>query len=128
MIRRQESWLLVLVADRTEVAADDLKVCALTNVVLRHLEHPQMKVRDWAEGAACDEDYGLLVWVAERTGKAVGGERVALRVTELSLGRVGCHGGDYLVRSLASGGPRTGKGGEEYGGGWKRANYYQSVG
>ena len=40
MIRREESWLLVLVTDRTEVATDDFKVCALSDVILRHLEHP----------------------------------------------------------------------------------------
>ncbi len=112
MIRRQESWLLVLVADRTEVATDDLKVCALTNIVLRHLEHPQMKVRDRAEGAACDEDYGLLVWVTECTGKAVGGERVALRVAELSLGRVGCHWRRVFGALAGVGGSKDGGKGE----------------
>ena len=83
MIRREQTGFLVLVADRTEVPADDLKVCVLADVVLGHLEHAEVEVGDGAEGAACDEDDRLLVWIAEGAGEAVRREGVVGRVGEL---------------------------------------------
>lgn len=49
MATGEKSWLLVLITDRTEVAADDFKVGILPDVVFCHFEHTQMKVGDWAE-------------------------------------------------------------------------------
>ena len=76
MVGTEEAGLLVLVADRAEVAADDLPVGVLANVVLGHLEHAEVKVGDGAEGSAGDEDDGLLVRIPEEAGEAVGWECV----------------------------------------------------
>ena len=83
MIRREQTGFLVLVADRTEVPADDLKVCVLADVVLGHLEHAQVEVGDGAEGAAGDEDDGLLLGGAEHARQAVSREGVVWRIREL---------------------------------------------
>jgi len=37
------------VTDRTEIAADDLKISILANIVLCHFKHAEMQVGDWAE-------------------------------------------------------------------------------
>ena len=55
MVGVDETGLLVLVADRAEVAADDLPVGVLADVVLGHLKHSEVEVGDWAEGAAGDD-------------------------------------------------------------------------
>ena len=93
MICREETGFLVLVAHRTEVAPDDLKFCILANVVLCHLKHAEMEVCDGAEGAACDEDDGLLLRIAEDAGETVDGEGVVGWVRELGRRR-GRGGGD----------------------------------
>ncbi len=78
----EKTRLLVLIADRGEVAANDLPVGILADVVLRHLEHAEVEVGDGAERAAGDEDYGLFLGVPEHAGEAVGRERVVWRVRE----------------------------------------------
>lgn len=65
MFRTQQPWLLIHITDRTKVAAHNLIVGALADVVDGHFEHAEMKVGDWGEGAAGDEDDGLLGGVAE---------------------------------------------------------------
>lgn len=40
MVRTQQARFLIHVADRAQIASDDLKVGVLANVVLGHLEHP----------------------------------------------------------------------------------------
>lgn len=82
MMRTQEAWLLVHVTDWTEVSTNDLKVRVLPDKVHRHLEHPQMEEGHWTEGAACDEDEGLLVGVAERAVESVRRKLVIWRVCE----------------------------------------------
>ena len=72
----QKAGFLVLVRDRTQVPSDDLEVSILPDVVLRHLEHSEVEVGDWAEGAAGDEDDRLLVRIPEEAGEAVGWECV----------------------------------------------------
>ena len=66
MIGCEQTRLVVLVADGTEISADDLEIGVLANIVLRHLEHPQVEVGYGAEGAASHQDYGLLLGIAER--------------------------------------------------------------
>ena len=83
VVRAEEARLLVLVTDRAKVAPDDLPVGILADVVLGHLEHAEVEVGDGAEGAACNEDDRLLVWITEGAGEAVRREGVVGRVGEL---------------------------------------------
>ncbi len=83
----EKARLLVLVAHWTEVAADDLEVGVLADIVLGHLEHAEVKVGDWAEGSTGDEDEGLLVRIAEDAGQAVRREGVIWRIREDGWGR-----------------------------------------
>ena len=59
----EQTRFLVLIADWTEVSADNLKIGVLSNVVLGHLEHAEMEIRDRAERSTCDENYRLLGWI-----------------------------------------------------------------
>ena len=61
MRRAQKTRFLVHVADWTEIPAHNLEVRVLANVVARHLEHPEVQIRDWAERATSDEDDRLFV-------------------------------------------------------------------
>ena len=45
----EQSRLLIHVADRAEVSADDLKLGILSNVVFGHFEHSKMQVGDRTE-------------------------------------------------------------------------------
>ena len=45
----EQTWFLVHVGDRTEIATNDLKIGIVPNIVLRHFKHTKMKVGDWAE-------------------------------------------------------------------------------
>ena len=56
----KQTRLLVLVADRTEIATDYLKVCIVAGVVPGHLEHAEVKVCDWAERSTCYQNDRLL--------------------------------------------------------------------
>lgn len=76
MLCTEQTGLLVHVAHGTEVAPDDLEIGVLADVVDGHLEHAEVEVCDGAEGAARDEDEGLLIGIAQRAGKAVSGELV----------------------------------------------------
>ena len=73
MLCVQKPRLLILVRDRAQVPAHDLPIGILTDVVLGHLKHSEVEVGDWAEGAAGDEDDGLLVRVPKDALKAVSG-------------------------------------------------------
>ena len=85
MATGEKSWFFVLVTDGAEVAADDLKVSVLSDVVFRHFEHSQMKIGDWAEGTTCDEDEGLFRIVAECALETMGWKSVVWGVREGSL-------------------------------------------
>ena len=76
VLSAQQTRFLVHVADRAEVACDDLKFCILPHVVPRHLEHAQVEVRDRAEGPAGDEHDGCFLRVPERPREPVVGEDV----------------------------------------------------
>lgn len=76
MCRAQQSRLLVIVTDRTEIPTHNLKLSTLSNKVNGHLEHAQMEVGDGAEGAAGDEHDGLLLGVAQHSDEAVMGKLV----------------------------------------------------
>jgi hypothetical protein len=80
MVRREQSGLDILVTHGREVASDDLEVSVLTDVVFGHLEHAEVEIGDWAEGAACDEHDGCsgsiaLLEFEAMSWKLVGGER-----------------------------------------------------
>lgn len=85
----EQARLLVLVAHGAEVAADDLKVGVLADIVDGHLEHAQVKERDRAEGPAGDEDDWLLVGVAEGAAQTVVREGIVWGVGERRWGRRG---------------------------------------
>ena len=87
MLRIEKAGLLVLVRDRTEVPSDDLEVGVLPDVVLGHLEHPQVEVGDGAEGPARDEHDWLFVGVPEDTGEAVCWELVVRRTRQVGRRR-----------------------------------------
>ena len=80
MLCAEKARLLVLIAHRAEVAAYNLEVGILADVVLGHLKHSEVEVSNWAEGAAGDEDDGLLVRIPEEAGEAVGWECVIWRI------------------------------------------------
>lgn len=61
MLCAQQPRLLVHVRDGAEVPSEDLKVGIVPHVVLRHLEHSEMKIRDWAKGTTSYEDYWCLL-------------------------------------------------------------------
>lgn len=50
---REKTRLFVLVTDRAEIGTNNFEVCVLSNVVLGHFEHTEMKVRDRTKGPAC---------------------------------------------------------------------------
>ena len=83
MLCAEKTRLLVLIAHRAEVAADNLEVGILADVVLGHLEHAEVKVGDGAEGNTCDEDDRLLLGIAEHAREAVGREGVVWRIREV---------------------------------------------
>ena len=87
MVCAEKPRLLVLVADRTEVSADDLEVGILANVVLGHLKHAEMEVGDGAEGAACYQDERLLLWVPEDAREAVCREGIVWGICEVGCPR-----------------------------------------
>jgi hypothetical protein len=107
VLRGEEPGLLVHVADRGEVAADDLKVGVLPDVVDGHLEHAEVEVGDGAERAARDEHDGLLSVVAEDLAEAVVGEGVVWGVVE--RGPRGGGGGGHGGRGRLCGGRKSGR-------------------
>lgn len=82
-MRTEQSRLLVHITDWAEVPAHNFKIGILTDIVLGHLEHPQMEISDWTEGAACYQDDGLLFGIAENRRQAMGWERVIWGICEL---------------------------------------------
>ncbi len=94
MATGEKSWFFVLVTDGAEVAADDLKVSVLSDVVFRHFEHSQMKVCDWAEGTTCYEDDGSFGGILKNTTETIVRERIVRRVGErFCQVNVGCSHG-----------------------------------
>jgi hypothetical protein len=56
-----------------------------------------VEVRDWAEGAACDENYRGFIRVLKDSGETMGREGIVFRVCEAfgEMGRGGhCGGGE----------------------------------
>lgn len=82
MASAEETRFLVHIANRAEIATDDLKVGVLPDIVLGHFEHAKMEVGDWAEGTTSDEDYGSFVWVIEGGGDTVVRKGIIFRVCE----------------------------------------------
>lgn len=87
MLSGEKARFLVLVTDRTEIAPNNLKVCVVTTVVSGHLEHAQMEVCNWAERAACDQNYRLLGGISKDPIETVRGKGVAWWVGEVGRGR-----------------------------------------
>ena len=83
MMCAKQSRLLVHITDGTEVTAYNFAICILANIILGHLEHSKMEISDWAEGPACYENDGLLLWVAENRRKTMRGERIIWRGSEV---------------------------------------------
>jgi len=65
MTSAEQSGFLVHVAHRAEITTKDLKICVLPDIVLRHFEHAEMEVCDWAKRATCNKDYWDFVGVLE---------------------------------------------------------------
>lgn len=65
MVSTEKARLLVLVADRTEVAAHDLELGILADVIRGHFEDAEMEICEGREGAACDKDYRSLGRILE---------------------------------------------------------------
>lgn len=76
--------LLVHVADWTQVTAHNFEVCVLSNVVLCHLEHAQVKVGNWAEGPAGHQNYGGLLWISDDAGEALMRKRIVRGVGKVA--------------------------------------------
>jgi hypothetical protein len=60
----KETRFLVHVAHRAEISTKNFKVGVLSDIVLCHLKHAQMKISDWTERTAYHQNYGSFVWVA----------------------------------------------------------------
>lgn len=67
----KQSRFLVLITNGTEITAYNFVICVLANVVLGHLEHPEMEISDRAERTARYEDDGMFLWIAENPRKAM---------------------------------------------------------
>ena len=76
MVRAEKTRLLVFIADRAKVSAHDFELSVLTYVVRGHFENTQVEVREWGEGAACDEDYRRLGRISKNAGETVTGKLV----------------------------------------------------
>lgn len=86
MICTKQTGFLVQVTDGTQIAANDLKVCVLSDVVFRHFKHAKMEVSDRAEGTTSHKDDRGLLWIMNDSCKAMMGERIVGRVGEI-IGR-----------------------------------------
>lgn len=84
----QQTRFLVHVRHWTEIAANDLKVCVLPNIVLGHFKHPEVEISYGTEGSTCDQDDGGLVWISEHRGKTVMRKGVIWGVVERALGGI----------------------------------------
>ena len=96
MMSAEQTRLVVLVAHWTEIAAHDLEVGVLPDIVLGHFEHAEMEVGDRTEGPARDEDDGLFGGISQHFADPVRGKGVVGRVGELvglACGEVCVHGG-----------------------------------
>ena len=80
----EKTGFLVHITDGTEVTTKDLEFGVLSDVVLGHFEHPEMKISDRAERTACYEDDGMFLWIAENPRKAVRWKRIIWRVTQIA--------------------------------------------
>lgn len=78
----EEARFLVHVAHGAQISTKNFEVSVLSDIVFGHLEHAKMKVSNWTERTACDEDYGDLVWIANDCGKAMVWEGVVWRICE----------------------------------------------
>lgn len=92
----EQTRLVVFVAHRTQIAAHDLEVGVLPDIVLGHFEHSEVEVGDRTEGPTCDEDDGLLGRISKRFAKTMGCKGIVGRVGEHvgpADGNEGVHGG-----------------------------------
>jgi len=72
----EQTGFLVLIADWAEVSSNNLEIGVLSNVILGHLEHPEVEVCDGTKGSACHKNNRLLGWVPEDGVKAVVGKGI----------------------------------------------------
>lgn len=93
MASTEQPGFFVHVADGAEIAPQDLKVRILADVVLGHLEHAEMEVRDGAEGTTCDENDRDFVGVLEGPGETVAGKLIVGGICEGFGEMRGGHGG-----------------------------------
>lgn len=63
MFCTEQAWLLVHVADRTEIPAHNLKIGILADVILGHLEHSEMEICYGAKRTARYKDNRLFLRV-----------------------------------------------------------------
>ena len=82
MTSTEQSGFLVHVAHRAKITTKDLKICVLPDIVLRHFEHAEMEVCDWAKRATCDKDYWDFVGVLECLREAAMRESVIRGICE----------------------------------------------
>ena len=78
----EETWFLVHIADRGEIASKNLELGILPDVVLGHFEHAKVEVSYWAERTTCDEDQWGLAGIGQRPREAMCRKRVIWRVRE----------------------------------------------
>ena len=71
MMCAEQARLLVLVADWTKVAADNLKGTILSDVVFGHLKHAEVEVGDRAERSTCHENNRGLGGILEGARKTM---------------------------------------------------------
>jgi hypothetical protein len=72
----KQTRFFVLVRDGAHVPAHNFKISILAGVVDCHLEHAEMEVGDRAERPACDQNDGLLFWMALKEIEAVVRKRI----------------------------------------------------
>ena len=80
MFGTQKARLLVHITDGAEVTPDNFVFGLLPGIIFGHLEHAEVQIGDWTEGAAGYKDEWLLRRVLQDPLEAVGWERIALRV------------------------------------------------
>lgn len=56
MSSTQQTRLPIRIIHRAQIRPNNLKLRILPHIILRHLKHAQMQIRDRAEGPASDED------------------------------------------------------------------------
>jgi len=93
-----------MVRDWAHVAAHNIEISILADVVDGHLKHAEMEVGYGAERSTRDKDDGLLIWMALKKIEAVVRKRIAWRRGE-ARGQTS----NVLLRRCGHGGRRYGE-------------------